>query len=185
MKKGKLFIFSGPSGSGKTSIAEPLLKKLKFLKKVITCTTRKARKGEKNNLHYHFFSKKQFEKLLKEKKFLEHAIVYGNYYGSLRSEVEEVLASGKSVLFVVDVKGALSIKKKFPKTITIFIKTPTLGDLEKRLRTRGKDDAKAIKKRLSIAKRELKKSKEFDYIIVNDVLKDAIKETEKIIRKKQ
>ncbi|MCX6803016.1 MAG: guanylate kinase [Candidatus Diapherotrites archaeon] len=178
----KLFIFTGPSGSGKTTIAENVLKKFKVFKRVVTYTTRAPREGEMDGVDYHFVSRKEFEELLKKDAFLEHAVVYENSYGSLVSEVKELLSNKKSVLFVINVQGALSIMKKFPESVVVFIKAPSIDVLRERLLKRGKDSIEIIKKRITSAKQELKLENKFKYVIVNDMRSLAIKKTEKIIR---
>ena len=177
----KLIVFTGTSGSGKTTIAAAILAQLPFFKRVVTCTTRAMRPGEINDIDYHFISKEKFEQLVKQDAFLEHANVYGNYSGPLKSEVEGILAEGKSVLLVVDVQGALTIKSKFPACVTIFFKTPTLEILRERLAKRGTDSKEVIDNRMKVAQGELELEKKFDFSIVNDDLKTAIKETKEII----
>jgi len=181
-RKGKIFVITGPSGVGKTSIRDGVLKKSKSFKKIITCTTRPMREGEKDGVDYHFFSKQKFLGLIKKKAFFENALVYGNYYGSLKKEVNAAISSGKNVLFTVDVVGALSIKKNYSGAITVFIKPPTIDDLEERLATRGKDSSEIIQKRLDVAKKEMGQMGKFDFIVVNDVLSDAIFEMLQIVK---
>ncbi len=181
MVKAKLFILTGPSGAGKSTIAEEVLKKEKNLTKVITCTTRAARTGEKDGVDYRFFTKEEFEKFIRKDMLLERATVYDNYYGSLRDDVEKIMESGKSVLFVVDVQGAMTIKAKFRGAVDIFIKTPSPDDLRKRLEKRKKDSKDVIARRLQTARDELALESEFTYVVVNDDLKVAIGEVRKII----
>lgn len=181
MVKAKLFIITGPSGAGKTTIAEEILKKEKNITKVITCTTRKIRKGEKDGVDYKFVTREEFEKFIKKDMLLEKAIVYENYYGSLRDDVEKIMESGKSVLFVVDVQGAMTIKAKFRGAVDIFIKTPSLEELRKRIEKRKKDSKEVIGQRMQMAKEELDLENEFTYIVINDDLKDSINEVKKII----
>ncbi|MCX6801129.1 MAG: guanylate kinase [Candidatus Diapherotrites archaeon] len=180
-KKGKLFVITGSSGVGKTTIARSVLAKLRILKRVVTCTTRPSRAGEKNGVDYRFFSKSGFQELLKKNAFLEHAVVYENYYGSLKKDADKIINSGKSVLFVVDVQGAKTIKEKFPSAVTIFIKPPAFEALRKRLENRSKDSKEIIEGRLRIAEEELSRADEFDYSVVNDDLNEAISETKRII----
>jgi guanylate kinase len=180
-RKGKLFVITGSSGAGKTTIAKSVLAKLRILKRVITCTTRAPRAGEKNGIDYRFFSKNGFQELLKKNAFLEHAVVYENYYGSLKKDADKIINSGKSVLFVVDVQGAKTIKEKFPSAVTIFIKPPAFEALKKRLESRSKDSKEIIEGRLRIAEEELSHADEFDYSVVNDDLNEAISETKRII----
>lgn len=141
------------------------------------------REGEIDGADYHFLPIERFQDLIKENAFLEHAIVYGNYYGSLRSEAEEILHCGKSVLLIVDVQGALAIKKNFPSAILIFIKAPSLQVLKERLIKRGKDSNEAIEERLKVAESELKLEKRFGKVLVNGDLNKAVFEIEQIISK--
>jgi guanylate kinase len=180
-KKGRIFVITGPSGVGKTAIRDGVLLKEKNFEKIITCTTRAPREGEKDGVDYHFFSKEKFIGLLNNKSFFESALVYGNYYGSLKKEVSSAINSGKNVLFTVDVQGALSIKKNYPKSVVIFIKPPTIDDLKKRLLGRGKDSEEIIEKRLAVAEKEIALMGKFDFVVVNDILDDAIFETVEII----
>lgn len=181
MVKAKLFIITGPSGAGKTTIATEILKKEKNLTKVITCTTRPMRAGEKDGVDYKFFTKEEFEKFIRKDMLLERALVYENYYGSLRDDVEKIMESGKSVLFVVDVQGAMTIKAKFRGAVDIFVKTPSLDELRKRVEKRRKDSKDVIAQRMQTARDELGLESEFSYVVVNDDLKDAVSEVRKII----
>jgi guanylate kinase len=182
-RRGQIFIITGPSGAGKTTIAQALLKKVSSLKKVITCTTRPPREGEKDGADYRFIPRDKFEFLIDRRAFAEQALVYGNYYGSLKEDVEELLSKWDA-LFVVDVQGAVSLAKTYPEAKTIFVKTPTLEVLGERLRERGKDSEEVIKKRLSEAKEELKLEKKFNFVIVNDKLADAVNKTKKLVVQK-
>lgn len=181
MVKAKLFILTGPSGAGKSTIAEEILKKEKNLTKVITCTTRSIRDGEKDGVDYRFVSKEDFEKFIRKDMLLERATVYDYYYGSLRDDVEKIMESGKSVLFVVDVQGAMTIKAKFRGAVDIFIKTHNIGVLRERLEKRKKDSKDVIAQRVQSASGELALESEFSYVVVNDDLKTAISEVRKII----
>jgi guanylate kinase len=178
---GKIFVFTGPSGAGKTTIAQTILKETSFFQRIVTYTTRDSREGEMNGIDYNFVSREKFEQLIKNNELLEYANVYGNYYGSLRSDVEKIIASGKNVLFVIDVQGALTIKKKFPSAITIFIKTPSLQVLRERLLKRASDSIEIIEKRLGVAEQELCIENKFDFVVVNDSLSQAVNQTKKII----
>ncbi len=181
VKKGLLFVFTGTSGSGKSTLMAAVLRDLPFCKRIVTCTTRAPRKGEKHGVDYYFISKEKFEEYLKKGALLEYATVYGNYYGSLRSEVEEMVNYGKSVVICVDIQGAKTLKKVFPSSVVIFIKAPSLEVLKKRLIARGKDSADVIETRLKTAKEELKLENKFDYLVVNDALKSSVDDVKKII----
>ncbi len=174
--KGNLYVLSAPAGGGKTTIAHNLLKEIPFLKRIITYTTRKPRPDEKNGVDYIFKTKEEFEKLIKEDAFLEHAIVHGNYYGTPKKEVFELLEKGFDVLLIIDVQGMRQVKRKYPETIGIFILPPSLDELVNRMKKRG-DSEEEIEKRLKTAKKEIPAWKEYDYVVINDDLDNA---TEKI-----
>jgi guanylate kinase len=176
----KVIILSGHSGSGKTTIAQELIKSNINLEKVITYTTRKPRKGEKNGNDYFFLTEKEFEKNIKNNLMSEYEMYSGNYYGSRKKNVEKILKNRKNVLFIVETKGALKLKKSFSNSITIFLKAPSIKELEKRLLNRG-DKKSIIKKRLLEIKDELSRKKDFDFVIVNDDLQKTIEKIKKII----
>ena len=179
MKKGELFILSSPAGGGKTTLANLLIKEIPNLKRVITCTTRKPRPGEKNGVDYYFLSKEEFEKRIKENDFLEYAIVHGNYYGTPKKEVEEELQKGFDLLLVIDVQGMRQIVSNKKDVVTIFILPPSLDELVRRMKERG-DSEEEIQKRLKTAKKEIPAWKEYNYVVINDNL-DKAKENIKYI----
>ncbi|RMD46279.1 MAG: guanylate kinase, partial [Aquificota bacterium] len=180
MMKGELYIISAPAGGGKTTIVSLLLKEIPDLARVITCTTRKPREGEINGKDYIFLSKEEFEKWIKEGKFLEYALVHENYYGTPKEEVEKLLNNGKDVILVIDVQGMKQIKGKIKPMTTIFIIPPSLDELVNRMRKRG-DSKEEIDKRLETAKTEFKQWKDYDYIIINDILEKAKEDIKRII----
>ncbi len=179
MKKGELFILSSPAGGGKTTLANLLIKEIPNLKRVITCTTRKPRPGEKNGVDYYFLSKEEFEKRIKENDFLEYAIVHGNYYGTPKKEVEEELQKGFDLLLIIDVQGMRQIVSNKKDVVTIFILPPSLDELVRRMKERG-DSEEEIQKRLKTAKKEIPAWKEYNYVVINDNL-DKAKENIKYI----
>ena len=179
MKKGELFILSSPAGGGKTTLANLLIKEIPNLKRVITCTTRKPRPGEKNGVDYYFLSKEEFEKRIKENDFLEYAIVHGNYYGTPKKEVEEELQKGFDLLLVIDVQGMRQIVSNKKDVVTVFILPPSLDELVRRMKERG-DSEEEIQKRLKTAKKEIPAWKEYNYVVINDNL-DKAKENIKYI----
>lgn len=183
--KGKLFIISGPSGVGKDTICDEILKRNPDLHRPITYTTRSPRPSEKPGHHYHFVSQEEFKKMIKEKKLIEWAKVYGNYYGARKEDIEKALREGKIILFDIDVQGALHYKKIFPEAILIFLKAP-LRDIESRIRKRGENKEGEIKKRLETAKREMRYEGEYDYSLLNPQghPEKAVAELEKIIKSK-
>ncbi|RMA97874.1 guanylate kinase [Hydrogenothermus marinus] len=178
--KGEVFIISAPAGGGKTTITSLLLKEIPNLTRVITCTTRKPREGEKNGVDYIFLSKEEFENWIKEGKLLEYAVVHGNYYGTPKEEVEKLLKEGKDVILVIDVQGMRQVKGKIKPLTTIFIIPPSIDELINRMKKRG-DSEEEINKRLNTAKQEFKHWKEYDYIVINDILEDAKEKIKNII----
>lgn len=182
MKKGNLIVISGPSGTGKGTVCKQLLAARPELAYSISATTRKPRPGEVNGKDYWFISKSEFEGLIMEKKLLEWAEVYGNYYGTPAMKVREVLESGKDVLLEIDTQGALNVQKMFLKEGTfIFLLPPSLAELEKRIRGRGTETEEAIQRRLGAAIEEIPRGNNYDYIITNDVVEDVVKKIIHII----
>lgn len=181
--KGKLFIISGPSGVGKDTVIEKAKALGLDFGRVITTTTRNPRKGEKEGNPYHFINQQEFQKLIKEKKLLEWAKVYDNYYGSTRQEVDEALEQNKIVVFKVDPQGARTIKKMIPKAEVIFLVPPSVEALAKRLKDRQTDSEPIIKKRLSVAKKEMNQLQQWDHIVINEEgkLKQAALRIKRII----
>ncbi len=183
MNKPKLFAFASPSGGGKTSIIKPLLQKYPEFVFSVSATTRGKRPGEIDGKDYFFLSKEEFERLIAEGGFVEHEFFFDNHYGTLRREVDRALSAGRSMIFDVDVKGALSIRKAYPKeAVLIFIVPPDMAVLERRLRDRNTEDEEKIRQRLQRAAMEMETGKQFDAVVVNDDLAAAIAETESIIR---
>lgn len=180
----QLLVISAPSGAGKTTIAHYLLQKYPFLQFSVSATTRPRRKNEVNGRDYYFLSEEEFKKLIDEGKLLEYEQIFGYYYGTLRSTVEEALRKGQVLVFDVDVKGALSIKNAYPeKALLVFVIPPDLQTLEERLRKRGTENDQELQKRLERAKEELSYKKYFDEIIVNDTLPNAYKQVDAIMQK--
>jgi guanylate kinase len=176
MKKGMLIVVSAPSGSGKTTIAKKILEHFPFVKFSVSATTRPKRNGEIDGKDYFFLTREEFEKKIQNGELLEWEEIYGNYYGTLRSVVEDALKNGDILLFDVDVNGAISIEKKFPDdSILIFIKPPNMETLKDRLKRRKTESEEQIQKRLERVPMELEKASYFDYIFVNDRLEDTVK----------
>ncbi|HOD12877.1 MAG TPA: guanylate kinase [Candidatus Omnitrophota bacterium] len=183
-RRGKIFVLSGPSGSGKTTLHNALLcdkKTRKSLIKTISATTRLPRAGEKNKVHYLFFSKKLFQSRIKKGYFLEWQKVFNDYYGTPKAQAKRVLRAGRSVLLCIDVKGAKVVFDLFPDAVGIFVKAPSLDALRKRLQGRGTEGKKVIAHRLAVARKELKEAKRYRYVIVNDQIKKAVKELKSIV----
>lgn len=185
-ENGKLIVFSAPSGSGKTTIVRHLLKQEKLnLDFSISATSRGKRGQEVDGRDYYFISTEAFKKHIDEDDFIEWEEVYrNNFYGTLKSEVERIWSEGKHAIFDIDVVGGLKIKEKFPKkTLAVFVKTPSIEIMEKRLRSRETDSEEKIRERLAKAEKELSYAEKFDIILVNDDLDTAKKEAEELVLK--
>ena len=183
MNSGKLIVFSAPSGSGKTTLVHHLLAQTLPLGFSISATSRKPRGKEEDGIDYYFMSASEFQKKIEEKAFLEYEEVYQNtFYGTLTSELDRLWAEGKQVLFDIDVVGGVNIKKQYPdQTLAIFVKPPSLSELEDRLRKRGTDSEEKIKERLEKAKIEIEYATQFDYCLINEDLEIAKKEVVQVV----
>ena len=181
---GKVIIVSAPSGAGKTSIVKHVLQYLPELRFSTSATTRTMREGEVNGKDYHFLSVDDFKKGIERNDFLEWEEVYRNqFYGTLKSEIQRIWDEGKTVIFDVDVKGGLNIKKYFgDNALAIFVEPPTVQELENRLRKRGTETDESLRKRVEKAEYELSFAPKFDKIILNDNLDDAREEMLHTIR---
>jgi guanylate kinase len=180
---GKLIIFSAPSGAGKTTLVKHLLEKNLPVEFSISATSRKPRVGEVNGKDYYFLSVEDFQQKLKDAQFIEWEEVYaGNYYGTLKSEVERIWNNGHHVLFDIDVKGGVNLKKMFPEnTLAVFVMPPSVEELERRLVARSTDDEQTIRKRVNKAVEELSYADQFDIVIVNDNLEEAKKKVYEVV----
>ena len=180
----KLIVIAAPSGAGKTSLIEALLKDSTDMKfnLSISYTTRKKRINEKDGESYLFIDKKEFERMLENKDFLEHAEVFGNFYGTSKSWVEEQLKEGKNILLELDWQGAVQVKSAYPSAVTIFILPPSYKDLELRLIERDLDKKVVIEKRLAEAKKEIEQGQSFDFLVVNDEFEKALRDLKYIVR---
>ena len=186
-KPGVLLLMSGPSGAGKSTLCTPLLETEKRLSFSVSCTTRAPRQGEVEGSHYHFVSKDEFKQKIRQGDFLEWAEVHGNFYGTLKSEVEEHILAGNDVLLDIDVQGAMQIREMlaeqnrlypdkfslFDAIVYVFVTPPSFEALKQRLEARGTETATSLKKRLDNALFEIKHQLEYDFIIVNDKLEKA------------
>lgn len=176
-----VFIISAPSGSGKSTLVNKLLKLVPNLNFSISYTTRSPRGQEQNGKQYHFVSREQFEQMICADEFLEHANVFGNYYGTARRFLTQSQEEGHDLLLDIDVQGAEQIKRKLPDAASIFILPPNRSTLEKRLRERGEDAEQVIQRRLVTASREIENYNKYNYILINDVLEDSIESLQSIV----
>jgi len=180
-KKGLLFVVSGPSGVGKGTLREKLFKMFKDLTYSVSMTTRSPRKEEVNGIDYHFVSEAIFKQMIKENKFIEWAMVHGEYKGTPYEFLIERLKTGNDTLLEIDVQGAVQVKDKMPWGIYIFIAPPSWNDLEYRLRNRKTEEKKELEKRLGDARTEIKYVNNYDYLVINDNIETALKKLEAII----
>ncbi len=179
---GTLYIISAPSGGGKTSLVNALLESVSNLEVSISYTTRAPRPGEKEGVDYHFVDETQFKQLIQEKAFLEHAIVFGHYYGTSIDWVSKKIEAGIDIILEIDWQGARQIREKMPESIGIFIIPPSWEILEKRLRLRAQDEENVINKRMADAKAELAHFDEYDYLILNENFSNALADLNAILR---
>jgi len=179
--RSKFVVLSAPSGGGKTTIAKMLVKRHDEMSISISATTRQKRPLEEDGKDYFFLNKDEFTENIQNDNFLEYEEVHGDYYGTLKSRVEELVEKGKTVIFDIDVKGAISIKKQYPEAILLFIKPPSLEELKTRLKKRKSESEQAINKRLGRIEFEYNQADKFDYIIINDNLHHTVEKIEDII----
>lgn len=182
--KGKLIAVSGPSGVGKGTIVKTLVKRRADVVESVSCTTRAPRQGEVHGREYFFISKEEFQNRIHEGDFLEYDEHFGNFYGTPKSFVREMLES-KSVILEIDVVGALNAKKAFPECVLVMIAPPSIDELARRLKGRNTETDEQIQNRLARLEYELSKKDEYDYVIVNDDLEKAIAELESILDSEQ
>ncbi len=180
--RGNLYIVSAPSGSGKTTLLQHLLRSFKELKFSVSHTTRRPRQGEHNGMDYFFIDRAAFLGMVESGQFLEWAEFNGELYGTGRVFVHEQLEGGKDVILDIDVQGAKQVKSKMQDAIAIFILPPSFAELERRLKARMLEPADVIRRRLEIAKGEIQFYRDYDYIIINDVLENSILLLESIVR---
>lgn len=181
-RKGTLFVVSAPSGTGKSTICRKLLKKHDTLKLSVSYTTRPPRKGETNNVDYTFVTKKKFKNMIDRGEFAEWAVVYGNFYGTSISRLKKLNKAGYDIILDIDTRGAMQLKNTYDNAVYVFILPPSMQALKERLTGRKTETDAVVKKRLDAAREELSCYENYDYIIVNDILKDAANELECIIR---
>ena len=177
-----VYIISAPSGSGKSTLVNELLKSVSDLEFSISYTTRAPRGSETNGRQYYFVSRPEFEKMIRDGEFLEHAEVFGNYYGTARRFLHDAERNGRDLLLDIDVQGAAQIQQKLPNATSIFILPPNRKTLEERLRKRSEDCEEVIHRRLITATREIENYDRYNYILVNDHLEDSIEILQAIVR---
>lgn len=182
-KRGMLVLYTGSSGVGKGTIMQELLKRDKNIRLSVSNTTRSPRDGEIDGVHYNFVTKEQFESLIQKDGYLEYAEYCGNYYGTPKQQVEDLLNQGYDVFLEIEVRGGLQIMDKYPDVLSIFILPPSMDTLEKRLRDRNTEDEETILERLGQAKREIGCKDKYKYVVVNDNLEDAVDEILEILKK--
>lgn len=179
---GNLFVVVAPSGAGKTSLVSKLLESDANIKLSVSFTTRAPREGEVPGRDYHFVPRATFEAMIAAGDFLEHAEVYGNYYGTSRKWIEAELAGDHDVLLEIDYQGAQQVRGLFPTMVGIFILPPSMPELRRRLESRGKDSEEAVAKRMASARQEISHVLEFEYIIVNERFEAALSDLVSVVR---
>ena len=179
-KSGKLFIISGPSGVGKSTVLKALFREHPDLYFSVSATTRAPREGEIDGVHYRFIKSEQFLQMVQENEFLEYAEYVGSFYGTPRGPVEDAMAQGRDAFLDIEIQGAQQVYEKRPDAVRIFIAPNSWAELERRLTERGTDSAEKIQKRLLRAKVELQAAENYDYLVVNDTVEQAVREMEVI-----
>ncbi len=181
MNKGLLFVMSGPSGTGKGTICK-VLEKDEGIFLSISSTTREKRVGEIEGVTYNYLTKEKFKQLIDNGDMLEWATYDGNYYGTPKQTVEEMLSEGKNVILEIDVQGAFEVKKIFPETVLIFVLPPSMEELKKRLIERGREGEESIQNRMEVAKQELELAAQYNFVIINDDLHKCVEEVREFIK---
>jgi guanylate kinase len=174
-RQGIIFILSAPSGAGKTTLYNGLRKIYPEIKLSVSCTTRARRRGEISGRDYRFISIRQFDGLKQRGEFAEWAKVHDYYYGTPKKPLDRAVKAGRDILLDVDVQGARSIKKAYPKAVAVFVLPPSMGELRRRLAARGTDDQEIIRRRLANARGEISEIIQYDYYVVNRKISEAVK----------
>ena len=179
--KGVLIVISGPSGAGKGTICKALLEKHKDIHISVSATTRQPRQGEVHGVNYYFIDKEEFLTRVENDDFLECAEVYGNYYGTPKSNVQELLDSGKDVILEIDIQGALKVKENTEEGVFIFILPPSMEELKQRIINRGSETPESLMRRFNSAYQEINYISKYNYAVVNDTVENAVKKIENIL----
>ena len=180
-RRGRLFVIAAPSGAGKTSLVRALMERDPTLGVSISYTTRPKRPSEVHGRDYFFVPKDEFERMVEAGEFLEHALVFDNYYGTSRRQVEDALAAGRNLILEIDWQGAQQVRAGMPAAVGVFILPPSRAELERRLRGRGTDSEQVIRRRLRDAASDMTHWREFDYVVVNDDFEQALAELQAIV----
>lgn len=182
MKKGTFFVLSGPSGSGKGTVLQEVLRKSDRIVYSVSATSRSPRAGEVDGINYYFKSREEFETLIKADAFIEYTETYGNYYGTLKSEVENAIVNGKNIILEIDPVGARNVRAHYPDAVLMFLVAPDLEVLSSRLSGRGSESAETFKIRHDAALSEMENATLYDYVVVNDFVERAADDILAIIR---
>jgi len=177
----RVFVITGPSGVGKGTLIRGLMERLPGLELSVSATTRPPRAGEKHGEHYHFLSREEFDRHVAAGEFVEHADYAGRSYGTLRSELQGRLAENVPVVLEIEVQGARQVRTAMPEAVQVFIAPPSLAALRTRLVGRGTDDGPEVERRLQVAEEELKAQPEFEHVVVNDRLDEALERLTEIV----
>ena len=180
-RKGNLFVLSGPSGAGKGTLVKRVLERVPDAWLSVSDTTRSPREGEIDGVSYHFTTTDAFEKMIENGEVLEYTQYCGNYYGTPKKAVTDMLEQGRDVILKIEVEGAMNIKKIFPECVLIFILPPSMSELERRLRKRGTETEETIAARIAQARNELQFADKFDYLVVNGELEKAVDDVNTVI----
>lgn len=181
--RGKLIVIAGPSGVGKGTVVRKIIRMQENCRVSVSATTRKPRTGEENGKHYYFITKQEFEDKIRNKKMLEYEQYNGNYYGTPYEYTEKNLKAGFNVILEIDVKGALNVKKMYPKALLIFLKSPSFAELKKRLICRGTEEPEEVEQRMQVAHWEMAQAKKFDILLTNSDVDLVTKEIINIINR--